>query len=516
MKNTLYYGDNLQVMREHLKNESVDLIYLDPPFNSKRDYNVLFKAPDGHGIDAQLTAFEDSWHWGPQAEAEFQELMQQPNTRLAELMNALRGFLKENDMLAYLTMMANRLVELHRVLKDTGSLYLHCDPTASHYLKLVLDAVFGQKSYRNELIWKRGKGVSNTKTKQFPRNHDVIFFYTKTENNFYIRQFKEYSDVTLKAFRFDDNDGRGKYRLQELRDYSDASRAQFKLENKIALSSSGREYLKQYLTDKPGVSIDSVWDDVKAIEGNSAESLGYPTQKPLALLERIIEASSNPGDVVLDPFCGCGTATHAAQKLDRKWIGIDITHLAVSLIEKRLKDAFTGIAFDVVGTPQDFASAQDLALRDKYQFQWWACSLVGAQPYGGKKKGADGGTDGLIFFTDEPSKPAKKAIVSVKGGQNVQRNMLADLKNTVEREKAQLGIFVTLVPPTREMVKEAAAAGFYTSPINGQNVAKIQILTIDGLLSGRERVNILDMAYGGLNFKKAAKESKTENQGSLL
>jgi hypothetical protein len=269
---------------------------------------------------------------------------------------------------------------------------------------------------------------------------------------------------------------------------------------------------KRYLDEMPGVPLQNDWNDIKPVSGN--EYLGYPTQKPLALLERIIQASSNEGDVILDPFCGCGTAVHAAQKLKRDWIGIDITNLAISLIEKRLKDAFPGITFDVCGTPRDLDSAKDLATRDKYQFQWWACSLVNAQPYQGKKKGADGGIDGLIFFQDEAN-ASKKIIVSVKGGDNVGVAMVKDLIATVAREKAAIGLFVTLAPPTKVMRTEAITAGFYSSPHHG-DFSKIQILTIEGLLNGLEFAKYPDMAKGGLTFKKAVKESQLKEQPKLI
>lgn len=263
----------------------------------------------------------------------------------------------------------------------------------------------------------------------------------------------------------------------------------------------------------PGTPLQDLWDDIPPINSQAAERLGYPTQKPLALLERILQASSNPGDTVLDPFCGCGTAVHAAQKLGRNWIGIDITHLAISLIEKRMKDAFPGIAFDVLGTPQDFDSARNLAFRDKYQFQWWACTLVNAQPFQGKKKGADTGIDGLIYFQDE-AKDVKKIIVSVKGGEHVTRTMIADLKNSVEREKAQMGFFVTLTPPTQPMITEATSAGYYESPWYGA-FPKIQILTIEGLLNGTEKPRYPDPSRGGLSFKKAKVEEEKAVQRKL-
>jgi len=531
----LYYGDNLNVLREEIKDESVDLIYLDPPFNSKSDYNLLFKSPKGHKSDAQITAFVDTWSWGEQAEREFTEIIKQNNTDVAELITALRRFLKENDLMAYLVMMASRLLELHRVLKPTGSLYLHCDPNASHYVKILLDAVFGATQFKNEISWKRSANPSSI-SKIYRRAHDVIFFYAKSADYVFNMQYRELSETSKKLYVKEDETGT--YRLVPLlvsgkrngvtgqiwRGVDPNTRGRNgmhwvtthdKLEDydKQGLVVWGKKegslpQLKYYLHDNHGVVMTDFWDDVDAISSSSAEALGYPTQKPLLLLERIIQASSKEGDVVLDPFCGCGTTVHAAQMLKRNWIGIDITHLAVSLIEKRLKDAFPENVFEVHGTPKDLPGAQDLAERDKYQFQWWACSLVNAQPYQGKKKGADGGIDGLIFFQDDET-GAKKIIVSVKGGKNITRTMIADLKNTVEREKAQIGLFITLFEPTKPMLTEATSAGFYESPFKGA-FAKIQVLTIPDLLSGKSKPSYPDFAMGGLNFKKAKLESRTE------
>jgi len=537
--NTLYFGDNLDILREHIDKESVDLIYLDPPFNSKRDYNVLFKTPKGQKSDAQITAFEDSWDWGDQAQKEYTELLHQSNTDVTEMIRHLRSFLKDTSIMAYLVMMTNRLVELHRVLKPTGSLYLHCDPTASHYLKVILDTVFGPQNFRNEIIWKRQSAHSDAKNK-FPDVADIILFYAKTKVESFYPQYGEYDPEYLEKFyRFDDNDGKGRYRLGDMaspnprpnmmyvwlgfpfpdkgwryqRDtmqkLHDEGRVYYPKHKDGSFDFSKRPQLKRYLREQEGSIVTNVWTDIQPLHDVSAERMGYPTQKPLALLERIIRASSQPGDIVLDPFCGCGTAVHAAQKLGRSWIGIDITHLAISLIEKRMKDAFPGIVFEVQGTPKDLEGARNLAERDKYQFQWWACSLVGAQPYHGKKKGADSGIDGMIFFQDD-SKGAKKIIVSVKGGEHVGRTMIADLKNTVEREGAQMGLFVTLVPPTSPMQHEAVTAGYYHSPLFG-DFKKIQILTIDGLLSGVEKPDYPDLSKGGLSFKKA----KTENDEGI-
>ena len=491
-RNQLFFGDNLRVLRESIADASVDLIYLDPPFNSKRDYNLLFKTPKppkagkapsavtaeepeaGYG-EAQITAFEDTWHWGQQAEDEFREILQQANTDVAELMQALRSFLKENDMVAYLTAMCIRLLELHRVLKPTGSLYLHCDPTASHYLKIVLDAVFGPTNFRTEISWKRSSAHNDAKQgrKQYGNVRDVVLFYSKSsewrwnwlytsyDESYLSRNYRHIEAETNRRYRLDNltaakPGGDVSYEFMGAKPYKGRYWA-YSRENMQRFYDEGRLYFpanggtpayKRYLDEMPGVPLQNDWGDVLPASGD--EYLGYPTQKPLALLERIIAASSNEGDVVLDPFCGCGTAVHAAQKLKRRWIGIDITHLAVSLIERRLKEAFPGIAFDVHGTPTDIAAARDLAERDKHQFQLWACGLVNAQPYQGGRKGADRGIDGLLYVEVGKNK-TEKVIVQVKGGAHVTRAHIATLKGDVEREKAAIGLFVTLAEPTREM-----------------------------------------------------------------
>ena len=540
---SLYFGDNLFVLREEIKSESVDLVYLDPPFNSKRDYNLLFKTPTGHDSDAQIAAFDDSWHWGEQAEREFAELLHQENTDVAEMIQSLRRFLNESDMMAYLVMMANRLVELHRVLKSTGSLYLHCDPTASHYLKIVLDAIFGLQNFRNEIIWKRQSAHSDAKTK-FSDVADIILFYAKSKETKFIPQYAEYDpDYVQKFYRFDDKDNRGLYQLADMaspnprpnmmyewmgfpfpakgwryqretmQKLHDEGRVWYPRKSDGDFDFSKRPRLKRYLNEQEGSIVTNIWIDIQSLHDVSDERLGYPTQKPLSLLERIIQASSNEGDTVLDPFCGCGTAVHAAQTLKREWIGIDITHLAISLIEKRMKDAFPNISFEVHGTPTDLGGAKNLSERDKYQFQWWACSLVNAQPFQGKKKGSDGGIDGLIFFQDDNS-GAKKIIVSVKGGEHVSVTMLKDLIATVQKEKAEIGIFITLAEPTKPMITEAVSAGYYQSPKG--DIPKIQILTIEDLLSGKAKPQYFDMSAGSHSFKKAKIEEQRAEQRKLL
>ena len=469
-------------------------------------------------------------------------------------------------MLAYLTMMANRLIELHRVLKPTGSLYLHCDPTASHYLKIVLDSVFGPACFRNEITWKRSSAHNDTKQgmRRYGKVRDILFFYAKGPEHTWNQQYSpytaeylrsEYKHVTPDGRYYKETDltgakpggdtsyewhvkrpvGQGEDWRADIEDeyreprpgweyravrpydrrfwaYSKDNVIDFARSGKLIHRETGMPRLMHFADEMPGVSLQDLWTDIPPATGG--EDLGYPTQKPLALLERVIGSSSSPGDIVLDPFCGCGTAVHAAEKLGRGWIGIDITHLAVSLIERRMKDAFPGIAFEVHGTPRDHAGARNLAERDKYQFQFWALSLVNAQPYKSGKKGADGGTDGLIYFQDDKG-AAKKIIVSVKGGESVTRTMIADLKNTVEREKAAIGLFVTLVPPTQPMMTEAATAGFYESPQHGK-FQKIQILTIEGLLSGHEQPRYPDLAQGAHTFRKAKREGDAGNQGQLF
>jgi site-specific DNA-methyltransferase (adenine-specific) len=431
-------------------------------------------------------------------------------------------------------MMAIRLIELHRVLKPTGSLYLHCDPTASHYLKLLLDGVFGPRRYHNEIVWKRTSAHGDAAA-SFGDVTDTIFYYAKGDNPIWNRQFVPLSDDHVATkYAAADVDGR-RYTTRDLRspsprpnltyDYKgykphpngwSISRELMEQYDRAGLlhfpkNPEGRLRLKIYLDERKGRPLQNLWDDVPPINSQAQERLGYPTQKPIALLERIIAASSNEGDVVLDPFCGCGTAIHAAQKLDRQWIGIDVTHLAISLIEKRMKAAFPGIGFTVEGTPKDLASAEDLAARDKYQFQWWAVSMVDAMPFGGKKKGADGGIDGVIYFKPD-GKRTEKALVSVKGGDHVGVQMIRDLHSAMEREKAPIGVFITKALPTTPMEREAAAVGRFEDGF-GRTYPRLQILTLAELFQGRKP----DIPYvdPGAAFRKAAREDAAR-QAQLL
>jgi len=541
--NRLYYGDNLDVLREYIPDESVDLIYLDPPFNTRRGYNVIYKTPKGHESQAQITAFRDTWVWGDQSEREYREIRKSSYTEVAEMITAMRRFLDESDVMAYLVMMTRRLMELHRVLKSSGCMYLHCDPTASHYLKIVLDAIFGKMHFSNEIIWKRTTTKSDYKqgAMNLPRVHDVILMYYKDvkARHVFNQPFAEYDQEYIDEFyRYTDENGR-RYALDNLAApgrgerghpkyeflgverfwrYSKAKMEELLAQGRIVQARPGAvPRYKRYLDEMPGFPITDVWTDIGPVQGQSREFLGYSTQKPLKLLERIITMSSNEGDVVLDPFCGCGTAVHAAEKLNRQWIGIDITHQAIMLIENRLRDAFPEIVFEVHGRPKDLEGARDLARRDKYEFQWWACYLIGAQPYQGKKKGADQGIDGLIYFTDvADGRPVdRKIVVSIKGGENVGVSMIRDLIGTVESNGAEIGLFVTLAEPTQPMITEAAKAGFYTAG-NGRDYPRIQILTIDDLLSGRKRPEYADMSLGEATFKKASVEKPSAEQNSLF
>jgi DNA modification methylase len=504
--NALYYGDNLTVLRNDIRDESVDLVYLDPPFNSRQDYNVLFRSTSGEESQAQIQAFDDTWHWGDEAERAFDETIQGPNSDAAELLRSLRAFLNENDLMAYLCMMAVRLLELRRVLKRTGSIYLHCDPTAAHYLKILMDAIFGANCYRNEITWKRTSAHANV-GQRYAVVQDRVLFYTVSDewtwNPIFLPYSKEYIQSHYAQTDRDRNfttrdltasmQRASKGQLYEWKGfrpppsrcwaYSKENMEEFEARGLLVYSPRGMPRLKLYLDQMPGTPCDDLWIDIPPINSQAQERLGYPTQKPVALLERIVGASSNEGDTVLDPFCGCGTTIHAAQKLKREWIGIDITHLAISLIEKRLKDAFPGIKYEVYGTPKDLDGARALALQNKYQFQWWAVSLVNAIPFAGKKKGADSGIDGLIYFKPE-GKTTEKAIVSVKGGDNVNVAMVRDLAHVVDREKAKIGVFITLAASTGPMRTEAVKAGYYET-LYGK-YPKIQILTIGDLFSGKQ------------------------------
>ncbi|MCY4246501.1 MAG: DNA methyltransferase [Chloroflexi bacterium] len=501
MTNRLYYGDNLDILRsrEYFPDACVDLIYLDPPFNSNRNYNVLFRSESGADSQAQITAFEDTWHWGETAEETYRDLITDAPEKVSTAIEALLNLIDRNQMMAYLVMMTARLVELHRVLKATGSLYLHCDPTASHYLKIVLDAIFDNRNFRNEIIWHYRRWTAGSK--HFQRMHDVILRYTKSQDFVFNLQYEPYGDWIKKDYGYVDEETGKRWRWHTVK---------------------GNRY-KVFLEDENrGVKLNDVWI-IPYLGSTAKERLGYPTQKPLALLERIIRASSNEGDIVLDPFCGCGTAIAAAHKLNRQWIGIDITHLSIALQKYRLGDMFeleSGKDYEVIGEPTTEAGARELAQDSAnegcYQFEWWALSLVGAKPVGGQagskrgKKGADKGIDGIINFFEQGANGkarARKVVVQVKSGA-VKAGDIRDLAGTIEREQAAIGVFVTLESPTQPMRKEALAAGYYESDFWQRSYRRLQILSIRDLFAG-ERV---DMPPQHGTFKQAARARTSDGK----
>jgi adenine specific DNA methylase Mod len=509
MPNQLYYGDNLNVLRDHIKDETVDLIYLDPPFNSRADYNVLFAEKDGTRSSSQITAFEDTWEWNIDAEHAYQSVVE-GGGQVSDAMRAFRTFLGHSDMMAYLAMMAPRLIELKRVLKPTGSIYLHCDPTASHYLKMLMDGIFGAINFRNEIVWKR-TSAHNDASRQFGDQSDSLLFYAKSDSPTFNRVYVPYSESYIKShYSTADPDGR-RYTTRDLRSPSPRPNLTYdykgykphangwsvsrelmeKLDAEGKLyyppKKDGRLRIKRYLDEMPGAPVGNVWEDIAPLNSQEKERLRYPTQKPEALLERIIKASSNEGDVVLDPFCGCGTAVAAAQTLNRRWIGIDVTHLAIGLIKTRLHDKFGDAikgTYQVHGEPTDLEGARRLAADDKFQFEAWALSLVGARHAGQVRRGADQGIDGRLFFHDDTSAKSKQIILSVKGG-HTEHSHVRDLRGVLDREQAEIGVLITLEEPSKPMTKEAASAGFYKSPAFDQTFPRIQILTIEQMLAGK-------------------------------
>ena len=537
----LYYGDNLDVLRKYIPDASVDLVYLDPPFNSSRSYNVLFRESGGASSEAQIEAFEDTWEWGPAAMRAYDEVMRGPHQQVARMLQAMVEGLGHNPVTAYLTMMAPRLVELHRVLKPTGSLYLHCDPTAGPYLRVLLDAVFGPTMFRNEIIWQRTSAHSDTAQgmRRFGRIHDVILFYVKGQSARWNSQFNRYTESHLDTtYRFVDEKGR-RFSTSDLTAnkpggdtsfeitapdgkvvhpyqgrywaYSKENIERFIRDGRVYWRKTGMPRLMRYADEMPGVTLQDVWTDVSPVGAGARERLGYPTQKPLALLERIISASSNPGDVVLDPFCGCGTAVHAAQKLGRQWIGVDITYLAIGLIRRRMLDAFPGLQIEEIGAPVDLAGARALAEHDKYQFQWWALDRLGAQPAGGgRKKGADQGIDGVIPFFAGPNQSYGRVIVSVKGG-GVGVPMVRDLIGVLQRENEPIGVVLTLEPPTGPMRREAASAGIYHSEFWQKDYPRVQIITVEDLLHGK----LPEMPPSTSPFAQAPRERQRGKQLEL-
>jgi site-specific DNA-methyltransferase (adenine-specific) len=498
--NVLYYGDNLDVLRRHVKDESVDLVYLDPPFNSNANYNLLF-SEHGEKAAAQIEAFTDTWEWNTESAAAFQEVVE-AGGEVAKATLAFRTLIGTSDMLAYLAMMAPRLVELHRVLKTTGSLYLHCDATASHYLKLLLDAVFGPQQFRSEIIWKRTSGHSDARG--YGSVHDVLLYYVASDAATWNRVFQAYDTGYVEQYyRYTDENGRrfmsgdlsaaglsgGGYEYEwrgvtRVWRVPPATMEKLEAEGRVFYTRNGFPRLKRYLDESKGLPAQDVWTDVEPLRSWHAERLGYPTQKPLALAARLIEASSNAGDVVLDPFCGCGTTVDAAQALGRRWIGIDITHLSIGLVKHRLADRY-GLeitkTYRTVGEPTTVDDARVLAKEDPFQFQAWALGLVGARVAGSDKKGGDKGIDGRLYF-HEGAAETRQVIFSVKAGHLVPA-FVRDLSGVLTREGADIGVLISFEEPSAGMRAEAADSGFHESPWGRH--PRIQLRTIRQLLDGK-------------------------------
>ncbi len=573
---TLHYGDNLDVLRGFDK-ETVDLIYLDPPFNSDRAYNVFFRAKDGEDSGAQIQAFGDTWKWGTVAEDQYKELTEggAPD-RISEVMRLLRDVLQTSDLMAYLVMMTPRLVELYRVLKPTGSLYLHCDPTASHYLKVILDVLFGPLCFRNEIIWRR-TGV-HTAPHGYAAVHDTILFYTKNPTTFYFKaQRTPYMRGHVERRYTKDKHGykftsggnvltgpevregesgqpwKGFNPTAKRRHWAIPGFIRAQMGNKLdslgvlkqldAIYKAGLIEIVpgnawptpvRYLRKGDGNPLGDIWaaqpytektvygtdavidDDVQWLGPTDPERLDYPTQKPVGLLERIIRSSCPEGGVVLDPFCGCGTTVEAAERLKREWIGIDITYLAIDLIERRLRRVFGSNLrpLKIEGAvPRDIQGARKLFAKNKLDFERWAVSKVDGQP--NKRQVGDKGTDGTIRFSWGFRKRGKitaeigRAVVSVKGGAQLDPKVVRELAGVVDSQKAMLGVLVVMDKPTRGMVEAAADAGTVTDPLTGKSFPKVQIVTVKELFDKKR----LDMPTPFAPYVKA--KHKSMSQASL-
>ncbi|MEI6442665.1 MAG: DNA methyltransferase [Nostocales cyanobacterium ELA583] len=476
MVNQLYYGDNLEVLRRYIRDESVDLCYIDPPFNSKRNYNQIYNNI-GSEDKAQAQAFIDTWEWDDHAIRGLDEILTNYHGLFTQqciaLIAGLSNVLGKGSLLAYLVSMTLRITEIHRVLKPTGSFYLHCDPTSSHYLKLILDAVFCSQGgdFLNEIIWSyKTGGISKY---WFGKKHDIILFYVKTNKRQYIfNQQKEKAYIpTLRGRTF------AKEKLN----------AQTDEEGCETCGQKGGFFHLASMRD--------VWN-IQPLFRNNRERLGYPTQKPEALLERIIKASSNENDIVLDAYCGCGTTVAVCQKLDRQWIGIDITYQSISLVLKRLEDSFSKGVLETIklhGIPKDIESATALANkaddRTRKEFEKWAIlTYTNNRAVINTKKGADKGVDGIVYFQGDKNEP-EKVIFQVKSGK-VKSGDIRDLLGTMTLEDASIAIFITLENPTKEMLKTAKSAGFYQSKYMSHSCDKIQIVTVEDIIENKQKLNI--------------------------
>ena len=466
----LIRGDNLIEMRK-MPDNVVALIATDPPFNSKRDYFVPYRDEHGKEPDTLVKAFTDTWKWGDAAEAACDELIREVGGQIGETIEGLRLFLKQTPMMAYLVMMGVRLVEMHRILKPTGSLYLHCDSAASHYLKLLLDAVFGHANYRNEIIWRKYAGRKNNAKHKFATQTDTILFYAKSKDAVFNPLFEPISDKEIeKKYRYTDDDGR-RYRLSWGRHYQMTG-----------------EQRRIYLDEQPGAAIGSLWaEDGLQLNTSTRERAGYPTQKPIALYKRIIQASSNEGDLVLDPFCGCGTTLLAAEALNRRWLGIDLTYLATGAVTLQMEKFFPQLKDSIVitGTPENVETALQLAHEDPGGFEEWCVTHVLKFTSNAKKVG-DGGIDGTYRFPIGKVKGRTaygKMVAQVKGG-NYSLGHIRDFRTAMTNAQADLGIFVVTRPPSDGMRAEASRAGMWKHPLWDMTCPRVQLYEIQDYFAG--------------------------------
>ncbi|MFI0411708.1 DNA methyltransferase [Actinomadura sp. 3N508] len=506
-KNQLLYGDNLDMLSK-MDDASVDLVYLDPPFNSNRSYNVLYRHKDGQESQAQIEAFDDTWTWSQQSEELYQFLVSGGSpVRVADAVEAMRRLLGQNDVVAYLVMMAARLIELRRTLRPTGSLYLHCDPTASHYLKILLDALFGAANFKNEISWLRS-GAKND-PRRYGRSHDVVLFYSAGKTYTWNTQYTPFEQKSIeKNYTHVEPETGRRYRRGDLTAAKPGGDVDFEWhgvrpykgrhwaysrdrldrmleEGRIEFRSTGMPVYKRYLDEQPGVPLQDVWTDIRLTSADK-ERLGYPTQKPLSLLERVIVASSDPHDVVLDPFCGCGTAIDAAQRLGRRWIGIDVTYLAIDLIEKRLRAVYGESivdTFSVMGIPRDVEAARALFERSPFEFERWAVSRVDGQP--NERQVGDRGVDGVIRFPADGKGHVEKVLVSVKGGRRLGPQMVRDLLGAISTQRAAGGLLITLERPTPGMVEAANHSGIFHANRQGRSYPKVQLICVQDIFDGK-------------------------------
>ena len=473
---TLIRGDNLEEMRK-LPDKCIDLIATDPPFNSKRDYFVPYRDEHGQQPDALVKAFTDTWTWGDAAEDTCKSLIVEEGGQIGATIQGLQQFLNETPMMAYLVMMAARIVEMHRLLKDTGSLYLHCDPSASHYLKIVLDAIFGISQFQNEIIWNYHR-FSRNSGRRFARMNDIIFFYSKGNENTFNFQYVERRKSSVEEKGWDTVVDKGVRKLL-IYDMEKVQQAGIDFDR----------YDKVVTTKKLDPAMGQVWSDIQFLNSQAKERTGYPTQKPVALYKRIVAASSNEGDLVLDPFCGCGTTLMAAEGLGRQWIGIDLTYLSTGAVKHQIEKFFPQLRDSIIvtGTPEDADTALALARRDPTGFEEWCVTHV-LKFKSNAKKVADGGIDGLYTFPIGKIKGRQtygKMVAQVKGG-GYTLSQIRDFRTAMQNAKADLGVFVVTRKPTRGMLDEVRRAGTYQIDAGGFTVSMpcLQIYEIQDYFSG--------------------------------